>query len=233
MKNRNNWVIFVVVFLVIAAGAGYYFWQKDKTTESENSKTETKKIEEAIKKVSPNPDSTESIGEKTFENTDHNITITYPDNWKEADLGGDKKVTDPMTRENIAYFYLPDSETATNNPGSAIVSVKLLRFVLEDGTTINNIDDFYNYIKAKIDDFVGNPLLSSGYELKSLEKSTSIDGKSVVVENYVEDNLITGKDYYISAKGELYQFVTKAPSTYYEKFVPQIEKIVNSINFGK
>lgn len=241
MKNNYKMHFFIIIIILAVAGGFYYRWynlnksQKDNTQTTsdskENSQETAELIQKTIEKIAPTPNS--DLSTKEFTNTDHDITIKYPDDWISADLGGDKNVTEPLKRENIGFFYLPNSEVREENPNTAIVSVKLIRFVVEDGITINSADDWYDYIKKKIDDFIASPVLSANYEFKGLNKSEIFSGKFVVIEDYVENNLITGKDYYVYQKGQLYQFVTKAPNAYFSQYVSIIEKIVQSAQFGK
>lgn len=222
--NRNTTIV-VILILVIFALTGFIWWNSN----------QPKGAGEEIQKIVNNvdiPSDLSKITTKEFTNSDHKITISYPANWQEKDLGGDKNVTDPLTRENIAFFYLPGTEVSKNDFASSLVSAKSLRFVLSSDTKINSQDDWYNYIDKLVKDYQNNSILSSDYQLLSLDNGDKIDNKYVVVENYIEQDTSRGKDYYIYNNGELYQFVTKAPKAYYDKFSPYIEKIVNSFKQG-
>lgn len=220
---KKSYLIVILVIILLTVG-GYYGWQKYQ--DHKNSKQSN--LEQTINKIStPETSPSATISTKEFKNADHKLSLTYPESWQQKDLGGEKNVTTVLQRENIGFFYLPDSETDKNEVSSAIVSVKLLRFPLGD-LSIKSQSEWYSYIKQKVDDFVADTVLSQNYQLLSLENGEVIDGKYVIVENYLENQLIQGKDYYIFAGSEMYQFVTKAPKAYADKFLPEIATIVKS-----
>lgn len=239
MKDNNRMQIVVILVIILAILVGVYFWMNNKFPSSESEKlSEVEKIKKTIEQIKPPQEISQDTDfqqakMKDFTNQDHNITGKYPADWQEADLGGDKNVATPLTRENIGFFYLPDSEVSQKDPATSIVSVKLLRFVLEEDVKIKSHDDWYDYIKAKVDEFIANPTLSSSYQLINLSKGEKIDNKWTVVEDYIENDLVIGKDFYIFNQDEFYQFVTKAPKDYFSKFLPLIEETVNSFKIGK
>lgn len=218
--NKNYTVIIILVIIILAL-VGFIWWNSQQPKGSEAI------IKEVIKDIDIVSDLSK-IASKEFINSDHKITLNYPENWQEKDLGSEKNITEALKRENIAFFYLPGTQVSSNDFTTSLVSVKLLRFVLAPDTKINSQGDWYNYIDKLVKEYQNNPVLSSDYQLLSLDKGEKIDNKYVIVENYLEQNSSRGKDYYIYADGELYQFVTKSPKDYFDKFSPYIEKIVTS-----
>lgn len=237
--KTNIWQIIIPIIILVLLAGGYFYWKQknEKNIIADNSKTITNNktisnddIKNQISAMKENVPNDSKITTKDFSNPDHNITLKYPDNWQEKDLGGAKNITEPLTRENIAYFYVSISQLG-DDPTSSLVNVKLLRFSLgDDANNIQTSDDWYNYIKKKVDDFIANKTLSANYQFTSLESGQKIDGKWIVEENYTENNLLRGKDYYIFNDRDMYQFVTKAPIEYFDAYFPQIETIVNSFS---
>ncbi len=254
MNDNKNWIHIVIIVVILAAiGGGYYYWSKNKDENKigddeyikQKIQEELSKMQTTIDQINP-PEAPENediqskefkekeatVKMKDFYNKDHNVSMQYPADWEETDLGGAKNVATPLLRENIGFFYLPEAEVDENDPRTAIVSVKLLRFVIEESVEISSLDDWYNYMKSKIDEFIANPLLSENYELLEIKKGSDIDGKWTIVEDYIENKLITGKDFYIFNGDEFYQFVTKAPNAYFANYLPLIQKTVNSFRVG-
>ncbi len=241
MSNEKKQIyILIVVLVIVLAGLGFYYFNQNKNKSvnnidkfSEISSQEQKDIIEAtIDNIDPAEiASSDDLSDmKDFYNKDHNISMQYPASWQQVDLGGEKKVTEPLMRENIGFFYINNSEINKDDPNTATTSIKLLRFVLEDSSVIKSLDDWLDYIKSKVNDFVSHEQLSKNYKLKNVTKSSAIDGKWTVVEDYDEYDLISGKDYYIYAGNEFYQFVTRIPNKFVNNFSPLVEKTVNSFN---
>lgn len=236
MQKTNIWQIVIPIIILVFLAGGYFYWkdtQKQKNiTEKINNNASNEVKKQKIDELSPpeiiKPEEKETIKTKTFTNSDHGISLTYPESWQETDLGGDKNVTEQLARENIAYFYRADTQTQENDPTSSLVNVKLLRFYLGKDHQINTSDDWYKYIKEKVDEYIAEPKLSSNYELKNLEVGDKIDGKWTIVEDYIENEVEKGKDYYIFNGDEIYQFVTHTPEKYYDNYFPEIETVVDS-----
>ncbi|MCL5794836.1 MAG: hypothetical protein M1338_00540 [Patescibacteria group bacterium] len=218
---KKNIIIIILVILILGL-AGYIWWEK-----SQQRTFSTEEVSKIVSKLNL-PESPDKEATKNFTNNAHKISLAYPDNWQEKDLGGDKNVTDPLKRENIGFFYLPQSEATKGSFASALVSVKLLRFVTDSNSKINSEVDWYNYINTMVQNYIGDTTLSADYQFVSLDKAENIDDKFTVVENYIEKGVLQGKDYYIYANGEFYQFVSHAPKENFGMILPYIEEIVRS-----
>jgi len=217
MKKILIWVIPIIV--LVGAGGYYAYWKI-------NNKPFTPS---APKEVS----SPEEIKTKIYTNSDHKITIKYPESWRNADLGGDKNITEPLTRENIVYFYDPENLADKKDVQSAKVGVNVLRFVPEN-KDIATADDWFNYIKKKVDDYTDTLGKLNDYTSISVTPS-EINGKWAVVENYYEPTATRSRDFYIynPDKNEFYQLITWAPRDLYDKFLPYFDLIVNSFEIEK
>jgi hypothetical protein len=224
--------VYILIIVLIGLGiGGYYFFNKSKNNAATGTLVTpvlapTEAPADAITVTSsPNVNV-----DQTFSNSDYKIIFQYPGSWKNEDLGGEKNVTEPLTRENVFFIYDP-IDSSKSDQKQAKATLKLLRFVLESNVSINSADDWYNYIKEKVDNFVGNKTLidETGYNLISLDKVNDINGNYTVRENYTLKDNVKGSDYYIYAK-DLYQFVFEAKEIYFDKYQTMLDQIVNSFN---
>jgi len=216
------YVVIIIVVLVIALGVGGYFWMKKNN--SKNTSTSEKPALE--KNGSSALDSSPTDLSQEFLSASHGVSFKYPSLWKSKDIDGDKNVTSPLTRENIAYLYEPVSSS-----DKALSTMELLRFVIEPNETIKSVDDWYNYIKAKVDKFVGQKDLTDevGYNLISLEKVDDINGKWTVREDYTLKDNVRGRDYYIYT-GDIYQFVFEVNQSDFTSYEQLFKNIAYSFN---
>lgn len=217
MKKKLSWIILLIVLLV--AGGYYFYWK--------NANKQFKPIP---------PKDVKSSGEiktSTYTNSDHKLTLNYPDGWKTADLGGDKNITAPLMRENIVFIYDPANLKDKKDVTSAQVSTKVLRFVVEKDKKINSEDDWYSYIKQKVDDYAATLGKENNYTLLSLHATAF--AWWAIEERYYEPAEIQGRDLYIynQKKNEFYQIVNKAPKDLYDKFLPYFDLTINSFTIEK
>ncbi|MCL5795609.1 MAG: hypothetical protein M1338_04635 [Patescibacteria group bacterium] len=223
MSKRNYWpVISIILAIVVLIAAGIYifYWQK-------NSKIYNPKPPQIVS-------SPDEIKTAQYTNAEYGITANYPFSWKQSYLGGDKNVTEPLKRENIVFLYDPNNLKYENDPISAQVSAKILRFVVEQDKQINFQEDWLNYIKSKVDDYIATFASERGYSLISLS-STNINGLWAVEEKYLEPSDIQSRDLYIynKSKHEFYQIITKAPKAIYDKAYPYLDLIVSSFKISQ
>lgn len=226
------YMYFLIIILIGLGIGGYYLINKNKDKNTASNANATPSL---VSTVAPTDAITVTSSpstnvDQTFTNPDHKISFQYPGSWKIEDLGGEKNVTEPLTRENIFFAYDPIDPNKLDQK-QAKATLKLLRFVLEPGTNINSLDDWYQYVKGKIDSFASNQTLidETGYNLISLEKVNDINGHFAVRENYALKDSVKGSDYYIYAN-DLYQFVFEAKEIYYDKYQSMLEQIINSFN---
>lgn len=212
MKKILMWVIPIII--LVGLGGYYAYWKISNKPFTPS----------APKEVS----SSSEIKTKVYTNSDHKLTIKYPESWKNADLGGDKDITEPLLRENIVYFYDPENLENKKDAQSAKVAVNILRFVSEN-KDINTSDDWFNYIKKKIDDYTNTLGKLNDYANISVTKG-EVNGKWAVVEEYTEPDTTRSRDFYIynPDKNEFYQLITWAPKDLYDKFLPYFDSIINS-----
>jgi len=183
--------------------------------------------------ILPKTSDTKNVVTQVFSSADHKLSLNYPKIWNATDLGGDKNVKTPSTMESVQLFYDDKNLLDKSDPVSVKVSAELLRFVIEDIAKIESTDDWFNYIKNKVDKFISITELSSNYNLVKLEKIDNIDGKFTISETYTQGDF-DGKDVYIynSQAKEFYQLVTKTPKGYYSKFKSFFDTIILSIKVG-
>jgi len=207
-------LIWVIPIIILAGVGGYYAYWKI------SSKPFTPS---APKEVS----SADAIKTNVFTNSDHKITIKYPEGWEKSDLGGDKNVTEPLLRENIVYFYDPANLENKKDVQSTKVGVNVLRFVSES-KDINSADDWFNYIKKKVDDYTETLGKLNDYTGISVTKS-EVNGKWAVIEEYYEPSSTRSRDFYIynPDKNDFYQIITWAPKDLYDQFLPYFDLIIN------
>jgi hypothetical protein len=222
MKKKNYWLIVSITLLVVliaAVGVYYFYWQK-------NNKVYTPKSPQTVK-------SQDEIKTAEYNNAEYGISLNYPADWKQSYLGGDRNVTEPLTRENIVFLYDPNNLKDKSDLTSAQVSAKVLRFVTEQDAAINSQDEWFKYIKSKVDDYITTFSQQRGYSLISLTPTT-INGLWAVEEKYYEPSDIQSRDLYIynKNKGEFYQIVTHAPKSIYDKSAPYLDLIINSFKIS-
>lgn len=212
MKKILIWIIPIIILL---AAGGYYFYWKNTNKPFKPTPPEEVKSGEEIKTT-------------VYTNSDHKLTIKYPENWETADLGGEKNINEPLIRENIVFIYDPANLKDKNNVESAEVSAKVLRFISES-KDINSADAWFNYVKSKVDDYAANLGQLNNYSLIALDK-TEVNGKWAVEEKYYEPSTSQSRDIYIynKEKNEFYQIITRAPKDLYDQFLPYFDLIINS-----
>lgn len=213
----------IMFILVIGIGFGVYYLVK-LSKQSEQSSPE-----ENISYSQDVPSQPEFNQE--YKNEDHHLSLKYHQAWKTKDLGGEKNVTTPLVRENIIFLYDPIDPDKEDEVGA---SLKLLRFVLEPEKKIESADDWYDYVKEKVDDFIADKELTEeiGYKLISLEKHNDINGYWVIQEDYKRKDNLRGRDFYIYAE-DLYQFVCKSNQDNFDFYSSYFEEIVNSFTINK
>lgn len=221
----KSFIYLLIIVIIVGLGAGGYILMK-KNKKNTPVTNEVSIPPEAIDVTSsPITDTNQ-----TFTNSDHGLSFKYPASWKTEDLGGEKNVTEPLVRENIFFIYDPiDSNKPDQKEAKA--TLKALRFVVEPDVKISSEDDWYQYIKGKVDNFIANKTLvdETGYQLISLEKVDEVNGRYTVYEDYTLENDVRGRDYYIYAK-DLYQFIFEAKTIYFDKYTSMLEQIVGSFN---
>lgn len=223
--NKN--VLIVVILLVLAVG-GYFLYRyyNGEKTKQDNGKVDSQLSQENLGNE-PKLENSENTGLKNFKNDDLGLELSYDMQWEYIDLGGEKNVTEPLVRENVAYFQI-----ANTGDDKTLANVKLLRFVLEDNINITDENDWYDYIKNKIDNFVANEELSSNYQLTDVKIIDKLADKFSVEETYIEDDQYQGKDIYIYNGSEFYQFVTKIRKDLIQDYTNIVDEIVKSIKFN-
>lgn len=185
--------------------------------------------------VAPKSVSTFSeIKSANFSSAENKLNLNYPGDWKTKDLGGDKQIKEPNTPENVVFVYDPKNLKYQDDLASAQVSVKILRFVPEDSVKINSGDDWFNYIKAKVDSYIEGLGKVFNYSLISLSK-TLVNDFFAVEEKYTQPETVQARDLYIynQASNEFYQIITKAPKDLYDKFLPYFDLVVSSFKVEK
>lgn len=223
----NKAVLIAIVIVILGIGGYFVYTKYFKKTSDETSQKATLSTTTNSPTASASVTDNSSPQSKTFKNNDLGVELSYASDWTYIDLGGIKNVTEPLVRENVAYFQI-----ANENADDTLANVKLLRFVLEDDANIQTKDDWYNYIKEKVDAFVENTTLSANYEPVSLEIANDIDNKFTVEEKYIEDDKYTGKDIYIYNGSDFYQFVTKIKSDLISKYQSSLDAIINSLKIS-
>lgn len=218
--NKNMFVVLGIIILIIV---GYFVY-----TNNANKEKGTQGTEKSVLDGNKEPEKTDQPEDEweVFENKDHKITLEYPSSWQFADLGGPKNVSEALNRENIGYFYTTDE-----NKYGVVAGIKLLRFVIESDVKIQNENDWYDYIKIKVDDFLSNKELSENYTLIDLKISDPIDGKYVVEEIYTEDEY-NGRDIYIYNGADFYQFVSLIQPEYNEIYSDVVGRIIKSFTIA-
>lgn len=225
MKKKNPKIIIIIVITVIIVSIiGVYFLFKVKKTKPDNTIFQTPKTEIEVK--DKQQDNKIALT-KEFKNNDHNFSFRYPENWQVMETKGDKNVTEPLKREEIAKLRLPaEKEQATDD-----LTLVVLRFVIEPERKIKTSDDWYNYIKEKVDKFIAIKDLSEkvGYKLISLNKTDDINGHFAVREDYYLSGDIRGEDFYLYNGKDFYQFVFEVVGQKYDNYTSVIEEIVKSV----
>lgn len=224
--KTTNFLLSILIILIIASGLIYYFKVMNDSTDSGN---------KADKKLTEVKNAT--VITKDYINDLHKLTIKYPENWYQKDLGGDKNIIEPLTMENIIMFFDAEegSDPESDNP-SASASVKINRFVLELGKSINSQDDWYNYIKEKVDVAKESEIAKqNGYQFISLIKYDDINGKWAVEENYRENDEMMGEDIYIfnNGSGEFYQLVCRSKEIAFADYQKYFDTIIDSFKIGQ
>ncbi len=212
---KKTYLYILIGLIIIGLGIGGYFIYKNiKKTNNKNSNQET-------------------ISALLYTNANHNLTIKYPSNWIAKDLGGEKNITTPLTREEVIYFYDPTTLPSDNNILNATTSARVIRYKLSDDTKITSEDDWYNYIKAQVDKYISEKAQASGYTSISVDKKT-IDGKWAVEENYYEPADTRGQDEYIynPKNNEFYQIVTKSPKNLFNDIKSNFDVITNDFHIS-
>lgn len=222
MNKKNYWgIVIIILTIVVLVGASiyYFYWQKNNQNYKPKSPTTVSSQDE--------------IKTAQYNNAQYGITFNYPVDWKQSYLGGDTNVTEPLKRENIILIYDPQNLKYESDPISAQVSAKIMRFVVEQDASINSPEDWFNYIKSKVDDYISTFAQERGYSLTSLSQTT-INGLWSVEEKYFEPSETQSRDVYIynKDKQEFYQIVTKAPKSLYDKFFPYLDLIVSSFKIS-
>jgi hypothetical protein len=219
---KKNIAYFVVIILLILTT--FYYFQIKKSSNSDQ-----KLISNKVNELQSN-----TISEKVFTNTDHKLTINYPEKWLMLDLGGDKNVTDPLKVENIIMFFdNKEGQDPTQNLVSS-ASAKIIRFIIEKDSKILSSDDWLGYIQAKIEASKSTQIAQENeYNLISLEKHTDINGNWAVEENYTETSDLRGRDIYIYNNGEFYQIICKTKIALYEPYTRYFDLIINSFTIAK
>lgn len=219
-------VMIVIIVLIIAVG-GYFLYKKyfQKSDKNTTSKTTTS-ASMSPTSTSSNTDTGKNLS-KTFTNNDLGVTLSYSSEWLYIDLGGNKNVTEPLVRENVAYFQI-----ANENEDDTMANLKLLRYVIEPDISIDSEDDWYDYINDKVDNFIADETLSADYEPVSVDLVENIDGKYTVEEKYIEQGIYTGKDIYIYNGSDFYQFVSKIKTTLLDKYESSLDAIINSLKIS-
>lgn len=214
MKKILIWIIPIII--LVGVGGYYAYWKI-------NNRPFTPSAPKAVSGA-------DEIKTKIYTNSDHKITMKYPESWKTTDLGGDKNVTEPLLRENIVYLYDPENLENKKDVQSTKVGINVLRFVPEN-KDINSPDDWFNYVKEKVDDYTGTLGKLNDYIAISVTK-TEVDGKWAAVEEYFEPSAIRSRDFYIynPDKKEFYQLITWAPKDLYDQFLPYFDLIINSFH---
>ena len=220
-------VVVIIIVLIIGLGIGGYFWMKAGKKNSETENVKTPELQETTASNNPQGDSSKVDFSEVFKNDDLKISLKYPKGWKTKDLGGDKNVTEPLVRENVLFVYDPVDPTSEQ----AKASLKFLRFVLENGIKINSGDDWYNYVKDKVNKFTEQTDLVSevGYKLISLEKVKDINGHFAVREDYTLKDNVRGRDYYIYAT-DIYQYVFETLESNFNYYQPIFDTIAQSFS---
>ena len=138
-------------------------------------------------------------------------------------------ITAPLTRQELADIYEP-----SKTQGSISASGKLLRFVMEDKSIIKSQDDWYDYIKEKIDALVADEdmIKETNYKFISLEKIDDIDGHYAVREDYTDRENLRGRDFYIF-NDDIYQFVFESNINVFDNYISIFDKIAASLKLSK
>lgn len=213
-------IIIVLLLVVIVGFAAYYFMKN-------------KKISTNLSTIKYEPKTpTQLDADKEYKNNSYNLTLKYPSNWQSSDLGGQKNVTEPLTAENIIYLYDP---ILPNNDKNLGASVKVFRFVKEENNNIKSADDWLNYIKEKVDNFIADKEFTDkiNYKLISLQKIDEVNGHWVVREDYTRESNIRGRDFYIYIGNDFYQLISKCEQKSYDKYSTIFDKIEQSFSVAK
>lgn len=216
------YMIVVIIILIIGLGIGVYFLIK-KSGKKEPVQQNTPALQSGSQENIPK----ESELTQEFKNDDLKLSLKYPKNWQTKDLGGDKNVKEPLVRENIFFAYDP----VNSQSDSSQANLKVLRFVPEPDKKINSQDDWYNYIKGKVDDYISNAEVvgETGYKFISLDKVEDINGHYTVREDYNLKDNVRGRDYYIYAQ-DIYQFIFECVENNFNSYSPIFEQIVKSFS---
>lgn len=216
-QQKSNNLLYFLIIIVLILGSVYYF--NNKNTDN-NPDYVTNKLKELKKS---------DIKLKEFKNDSHQLTINYPEDWYQLDLGGAKNVTTPLMEENIILFFDPkEGEDPQTNP-LASASVKIKRYVIETDQNIKSKDEWFAYIKAKADTYQKSELATNNqYQLISLALRDDINNKWAVEENYQEQGTMRGKDIYIFNDREFYQLVCLTKQIVYTGYEPYIKAIIDS-----
>lgn len=224
--KTTNFLLIILIILIIIIGIIYYFKVVD------NSSNPANKADKKLSEVK-----TATITTKDYLNDSHKLTIKYPENWYQKDLGGDKNITKPLTMENIIMFF--DAEEGTDpesNSPSASASVKINRFVLEASKSINSQDDWYSYIEEKVNVAKESDIAKeNGYQYISLTKHDDINGKWAIEEKYRENDEMMGKDIYLfnNGNGEFYQLVCRSKEVVFGDYQKYFDTIIDSFKIGQ
>jgi len=222
-----NKTVFIVIVIVILAVGGYFLYKKYFKKSDQNTTSQTTTSASVIPSpTSSNTDVNNTLS-KTFTNNDLGVTLSYSSDWLYIDLGGNKNVTEPLVRENVAYFQI-----ANENDADTLANLKLLRFVIEPEVSIESEDEWFDYIKGKVDAFVTDTTLSADYKPVSVNVVDNIDGKYTVEEKYIEQGEYTGRDIYIYNGSDFYQFVSKIKTNLLDKYESSLNAIINSVKIS-
>jgi len=224
MKNKLSTIVIVVIAIIIIGLGGYLLFKKYKSDNSNSQNTQNQSTENTSAEKSP--DATKN--EKEFKNDLHKLSFNYPADWNVIDVKDVQTITQPLTREDVASLYKNDENS------KEIISLKLLRFVIEPNVKIANSDDWYNYIKGKVNNYITLKEITdaTGYQLIAVEKTSDINGHYISREDYNLKNNIKGQDYYINNGQEMYQFVFECIGDQFNNYAETIKNIVNSFKIN-
>lgn len=217
-----NYFFYFLVILILLIGTIYYFRDKESNDQPEYVKNKLNELKDSEIKL------------KKYKNDLHKLTISYPENWQQLDLGGDKNVTEPLKAENIILFFDSKADVDPSASPLASASTKIKRYVIEQDRQINSQDSWFDYIKEKVDIAKDSDIAQvSGYQLTSLNQHDDINGLWAVEENYTESDDIKGRDIYLFDDDQLYQIICTAKQVVFDSYQPYFEAVINSFKIGE
>lgn len=215
-----NYFFYFLVILILLCGSIYYFNNK-KSGNPDYVENKLKELENSEIKL------------KEYKSDLHKITISYPENWQTLDLGGNKNVTEPLKAENIILFFDPKEDADPTTDPSASASVKIKRYVIEKDRQITSQDDWFNYIKGKIDATKeSDTAKAAGYQLVSVANHDKVNNLWAVEENYTEADEMKARDIYLFHDGDLYQLICKSKQVVFNNYEPYFNSIIDSIRIN-